>query len=584
MERSDKSRRWIVGILVAGGLLVIGCFFAVGFAFTFFTGPEVKRGSILVARFEGDLDEAPSESFLSFLTASGTPFISLYELRRLVEAAVKDDRIAGVLLEIGNISSGFASVEEARGLIGRLRDGKKPVQAVLVGDFVGTKDYLLATAADRIVLSPESGLLLNGIDAEVTFWRGTLDKLHIEPQFFMFKEYKSAAEPFVNREMSKPMREWLESMLNDFYSRFVNEVASRRAQSVDSLRALFDKGGLTAHEGLQAKLVDALGYGEDVEVEMRKAAGLDPEKRERIGARRYVSAAEEPQEGEQIALIYGLGVITSSAKSNASPLNEGGILGPRLARTIHEATEDSRVKAIILRVNSPGGSAVGSDFVWRAVRAARQKKPVIVSMGDVAASGGYWISMASDSIVAQPSTITGSIGVVFGKFNFSGLLSWAGANVDRVKVGENADLMSGFKSFDSAQARRVKAWMTDVYDDFVRRVAEGRGLTYEVVEPIAHGRVWTGAQAKERKLVDALGGLDTAVEIAREKSHIAKGAKVYLRRFPRRKGLLEALSEGEFPMLRMLAGDRSLHQTLREALSEWETLRPWAIAPEIRMH
>jgi protease-4 len=582
MERSNSGRRWLVGILIAGGLAVIGFFAFVGFTFTFFGAPEVKKGSILVVRFEGDIEEASSEHFLSFLRGSGGSFVTLYELRRLVEAAAKDDRIAGVLVEIGNIGSGFASVEEARGLLSRLRD-KKRVVAVLVGDFVGEKDYLLATAADRIVLSPQSGLLLNGLAAEVTFFRGTLDKLHVEPQFFMFKEYKSAAEPFINREMSKPMRESLESMLGDFYSRFLGEVADRRAQSADSLRALFDKGGLTAREGLEAKLVDALGYPEDAEQELRKAAGLDLEGRQRIGARPYASAMEEAPEGEQIALIYGLGAISASGKSNANPLSESGIMGPKLAGIIHEAVEDSRIKAIILRVNSPGGSAVGSDFVWRAVKAARRKKPVIVSMGDVAASGGYWISMGADSIVAQPSTITGSIGVVFGKFNLSGLFAWAGANVDRVQVGRNADLMSEFKSFDANQASRVKAWMTEVYEDFVRRVAEGRGLTFEAVEPIAHGRVWTGAQAKERKLVDALGGLDTAVEIARDKAQIAKGAKVSLRRFPRRKGLLEALSEGEFPMVRLLAGELGLDRMLRESLSEWETLRPWAIAPEIRI-
>src|SRR6202158_5106538 len=583
MDRSKSTRRWIIGILVVGGVLVVGFFGLVGFALTFLGGPDVKRGSILVVRFEGDIDEAPPENVLSFFAGPGGSFVSLYELRRVVEAAMKDDRIAGVLMEIGNINSGLASVEEARGLIGKLRDGKKPVEAVLVGDFVGEKDYLPPTAATRTTLSPESGLLLNGLTAEVTFWRGTFDKLHVEPQFFMFKEYKSAAEPYINREMSKPMREWIESMLGEFYTRILTEISSPRGQSVQALRAMLDQGGLTAREGLESKLVDALGYPEDSEAEMRKAAGLGTEKRERIGARRYLAAAEDLQEGEQIGLIYALGAISSSGKSNSNPLSEGGIMGPKLASIIHEAAEDTKVKAIILRVNSPGGSAVGSDFVLRAVKAAKQKKPVIVSMGDVAGSGGYWISMSADAIVAQPSTITGSIGVVFGKFNLSGLLAWAGANVDRVKIGENADLMSEFKSFDPNQAKRVKAWMTEVYDDFVRRVAEGRGLTYEVVEPIAHGRVWTGAQAKERKLVDALGGLDTAIEIAREKAHIAKDAKVQLRRFPRRKGIWELLSDGEFPMVRLLAGETALNRRLQEALSEWETVRPWAIAPEIRI-
>src|SRR5215472_2563049 len=583
MKSSNSTRRWIIAILVLGGVVLLGLFAFIGFTLTFFGGPEVKRGSIVVVRFEGDIEEAPPEHVLSFLVPSGPSFLSLYELRRLVEVVPQDERIAGVLLEIGNVSSGRASVDEARGLIARLREAKKPVQAVLVGDFVGEKEYLLAAAADRIIVAPQAALLLNGISAEVIFWRGTFDKLHVEPQFFMFKEYKSAAEPYINREMSKPMREWLDSMLNEFYSRFVSEVADRRGQSASALRALFDKGGMTAREGLEAKLVDALGYPEDAEAQIRKAAGVASDKRERIGARRYLSGAEEAQEGEQVALIYANGAISASGKSNASPFGEGGIMGPRLASTIHEAAEEEKAKAIILRVNSPGGSAVGSDFVWRAVTAAKKKKPVIVSMGDVAGSGGYWISMAADSIVAQHSTMTGSIGVVFGKFNLTGLFEWAGAHVDRVKVGENADMLSEFTSFDAKQAARVKAWMTEVYNDFVRRVAEGRGLTYEAVEPIAHGRVWTGAQAKERKLVDALGGLDTAIEIAREKAHIPKDSKVYLRRFPRRKGLLEALSEGEFPMVRLLLEQRGLARRVEEAASEWETLRPWAIAPEIRI-
>jgi protease-4 len=581
----SRNRRWIIWVVIIGGVLGLGFFVVIGLALTFMSSPEVKRGSVLVIRFEGDIEEAPPESPLSFLSGSGGgAFVSLHELRRLVEAAAKDDRLAGVLLEIGPIGSGFASIEEARGLINRLREAKKPVQAILVADFVEEKDYLLATAADRITMAPESGLLLNGLEAEVTFFRGTLDKLHVEPQFFQFKEYKSAAEPFINHEMSKPMREWVNSMLNDFYGRFLQEVAERRGIAVDSLRTLFDRGGLTAREGLDERLVDALGYSEDIETSMRQAAGVDTSKSGRVLARRYLSAAEEPPAGESFAIIYGIGAITSSAKSNANPLTEGGIVGPRLAKTIRDAAEDSAIKAIILRVNSPGGSAVGSDVVWRAIQDARKRKPVVVSMGDVAGSGGYWISMGADAIVAQPSTITGSIGVVFGKFNVRGLFAWAGVNVDTAKVGANADLMSFFRSLDSHQAQLVKTWMSAVYNDFVRRVGEGRGMSFETVEPLAHGRVWTGAQAKERKLVDELGGVDAAVALAKQKAKLPPDARVRLRRFPQRKGLLELLSEGEFPMVQLLLGPSTVERLLSQAASEWETLRPWTIAPEIRIH
>jgi protease IV len=205
-------------------------------------------------------------------------------------------------------------------------------------------------------------------------------------------------------------------------------------------------------------------------------------------------------------------------------------------------------------------------------------------MGDVAASGGYWISMGADAIVAQPSTLTGSIGVLGGKLDIRGLYEWAGANVDSVKVGANADLMSAFRLFDTAQAERFKAWMAGVYDDFVHRVADGRGLKFEEVEPNAHGRVWSGAQAKERKLVDELGGMDKAIALAREKAKIPAESKVHLRRFPRRKGLFDMLAEGDFPMLRILAGLSDIDGTLDHQISEWETLQPWVLAPKIRIH
>ena len=545
------------------------------------SGPRVKTGTIVVVHLEGTIPEAPPQNPLAQLFGGGRHQISLRDLQHLVDTVSADRKVAGVILEVGSLQAGFATVEEARGILAKLHESKKPIQAVLVGDSVGEKEYELALAADRVIVTPEAAMLLNGLVAEVAFYRGSLDKIHVQPQLFQFKEYKSAAEPIMNHEMSAPMRESLQSMIGDLYGRFVADVSQARNIPEDKLKAIFDRGGLTTREALDAKLVDGLGHAEDIEVELRK--GQPSQKGSfRMPAAKYLAAARDRAEGQALAVIFGVGTI--SASNSASLFGGDGIHGQRMAAAIREAAEDDDVKAILIRVNSPGGSAVGSDFVRRAVVAARVKKPVVVSMGDVAASGGYWISMGADAIVAQPSTLTGSIGVVGGKINVRGLYELLGANVDQVKVGANADLMSAYRLFDSAQAERFRAWMGAVYEDFVRGVAEGRGLKYEDVEPNAHGRVWTGAQAKERHLVDELGGLERAIAIAREKAKIPTSAKTHLRRFPHRKSFLEALSDEDFPMVRALLGASDLDAALDAQVAEWETLQPWVLAPKISIH
>jgi protease IV len=578
---SPPRRRWSVWIVV-GLILLFGVItpllliVAVAAA-----GPRVKPGTVVVVRFEGEIPEAAPDTPFAGLTSGGHG-LSLHELRLLVDTVSTDRKVAGVLCEIGNVATGFATVSEIQETLGKLRDAKKPLQAILAGDFVEEKEYGIALSADRIAVVPEAAVLLNGLVAEVAFYRGTLDKIHIQPQIFQFKEYKSAAEPLMNHEMSPAMRESYTSLLGDIYANYMADASKRRGIPEATLRALFDRGGLTSKEALDAKLVDAVGHSEDVEAELRGRGNVAVKGSPRMSAGKYLAAAHEKTEGEEIAIVYGVGAISASGRS--SLFGGEGIQGPRLAAAIREAAEDDDVKAIILRVNSPGGSAVGSDFIWREVKAAKQKKPVVVSMGDVAGSGGYWISMAADAIVAHPSTLTGSIGVVGGKIDVRGLYEWAGANIDTVKVGANADLMSAYRLFDTAQADRFKAWMGAVYDDFVHRVAEGRGLKYEEVEPNAHGRVWTGSQAKERKLVDELGGLDRAIAIAREKAKIPDSVKVHLKRFPHRKSLLDLLADGDLPVVRTLVGLSDLDGAIDAELAEWETLQPWVLAPKIRIH
>lgn len=567
---------WIIlALLVLAPLaLVIGAISALT--------PRLESGSVLEIRLEGALAEVQPDNPLAGLLGGGGKAVSLAGLRGIADALADDDKVAGVLLEIGPIQSGLASVDEAREAIARMRAAKKPVYAVLMGDFVEEKDYLLATAADRIILSPEAGAQLNGFVVEPAFLRGTLEKLHIEPQFFQFKEYKSAAETFMNKGMSQPMREALTAILEGFYQHFVSVVAERRGLAPETLKGLLDQGGLTAKETLEAKLVDELGYPQDAEAALRKAAGVDHGTPRRLPAGKFLSTQKPSTRGEAVGVVYGVGSITASTRG--SSFESDRIRGPATAAAIREAAEDDDVKAIVFRVNSPGGSAVGSDFVWRAIKEAREKKPVVVSMGDVAGSGGYWISMGADAIVAQPTTITGSIGIVGGKFNVRGLLGLGGVSVDSVKIGANADLMSAFRAFDEVQAGRWKAWMGGIYDDFVRRAAEGRHLTPEALEPLAHGRIWSGVDAKERKLVDEVGGFTRAVELAKEKARIPRDDRIHLVRFPRERGLLAALREGDLPMVEVLSGEQSASAALDAALTELETFQPWALAPTLRIH
>lgn len=540
--------------------------------------PKISKGTVISLRIDGDIPEAPSTNPFAKLAQQQQGTLSLHEMRTLVRAAKDDARVAGVLLQIGPIGSGMATVDELRGLIGELREAKKPVQALLLSDFVDEKSYYLATAADRIVLTPEAGVLLNGFTGEVEFWRGTLEKLHVEPQVIMYHEYKSAGEPFANREMSKYFEEWLQAVLDEFYGSVVKATADRRGVDEKTVRDLFDRGGMTAKEALEAKLVDALGYYDEVEEAIRSAAAPDVKEPHVVGGSRYLlSKRGFGASGDRIAVIYATGPITASADGGG--LFGGDVIsGPALSKTIRQARNDKSIKAIVMRVNSPGGSAVGSDLIRREIELVKKAgKPFVVSMSTVAGSGGYWIAMDADSIVAQPTTLTGSIGVVFTKFNILGFYRWIGANVDGVQVGKNADILSPFESMDAQQQTAIKGWMDAVYDDFVVHVAKGRGLTPEEAHPLAKGRVWTGAQAKANKLVDELGSLDTAIGIAKQKANLTGEHQLVV--FPKEKTFFEALAE----MGNASSPSVEIEAALEELKRELETPTVQVLSPTITL-
>jgi protease-4 len=330
---------------------------------------------------------------------------------------------------------------------------------------------------------------------------------------------------------------------------------------------------------LEAGLVDHMGYADQVRESLREHAGTDEYQKLKFDD--YLKQVKDtaPEGAPTIAVVFGEGPISASS-GGANPFEtSANIYGPKVAKAIREAAEDEEVDAIVFRVNSPGGSAVGSDFIWREIERAQEAgKPVVVSMSNVAGSGGYWVAMGADAIVAHPSTITGSIGVVFGKFNVRGLYEWLGASVDSVTLSENADLMSPFHSMDEDQLRAVHGTVQVMYDDFVRKVAEGRGMDFAAVEPLAHGRIWSGQDALGHGLVDALGGLDVAIDLAREEAGIDGEARVAV--YPAKKEWIELLLEGELS----IESPELDHAAALEALiEELETPKVRAVMPEFRV-
>ena len=502
---------------------------------------------------------------------------------------------------------GWASAEEVLAHLDAFRESGKPIYVLLEGDILDDLTYFLATAADRVWIAPATAAAINGLAVESPFFRGTLDKLHIVPEVIMMGNYKSAGEPFLNYEMSPYMRESIQAVLDTTRQSFVERVAARRQRepAADRERARAD-GAHRARGGRgRARRRDRLprpGRG-------RAGRGDRHRRVPRHRRRASTASAREPRSapvgsGDRLALVFGEGPVLTDAPPAALPFLESRVLaGTRVAEHIREATEDDSIKAIVFRVNSPGGSAVGSDVVRRAIEEARAAgKTVVVSMSDVAGSGGYWVAMAADAIVAHPTTITGSIGVVFTKFNLDPFLEWIGTRMERIETHPGADAL-GFGPLGEPEKQRILAWMEEVYGLFTGHVAAEREIDLERVKEIAQGRIWSGRDALEIGLVDRLGGLDEAFALAKEKAGLDPEEKYPLEIFPRQRTLFETLfSSGWGTAQRGAArarggaalgptaarrGHRSGRRARQRALEEWmrRVAAPQVLAraPEIRI-
>jgi len=482
--------------------------------------PPIRDNSVLVLRVAGSLpDYSPDDPFKKYF---GGPDQSLTGLVMQFKKAKVDKRIKAILLDVNMSGVGWGKAEEIRDAITDFRSSGKPVYAYI--EFGLNKEYYIATAADKIIVPPPGELFINGLAADVMFFRGSLDKLGIYPDIYQIGKYKSAGDMFTQKQMTEAHKQYINELLDDLYGRYVNTIAQARHKTPDEVKALIDNAPYNADQAKSAGLIDEALYRDQVESMLKKSLG-QKESEPIIAVRSADYRDVEPEslglnKGERIAVIYASGEIGSGSSSN-SPSGEQSIGSDTLAKALNDAAGDKTIKAIVLRVDSPGGSGLASDIIWRAVDAANQKKPVVVSMSDVAASGGYYISASASKIVAQPSTITGSIGVVAGKPVMRGFYDWLGISNEYVLRGKTAGMFRETEKFSDEERVKFEDWIkTTYYRDFVPKVAKGRGKDAQYIDSVGQGRVWTGAQAKDKSLVDEFGGLDRAIEVAKQLAKI----------------------------------------------------------------
>lgn len=526
----------VAGFLLAGLTCVILFFAAVRLAKR---TPTVADNSTLVLSLQGDLPEqAPVEIPIPFL-AQETPS-TVREIWDTLQRAAGDSRIKAAVLIPNGLDIGWGKLEEIHDDLLRFKRSGKPLYAFLKNP--GTREYYLATAADRIFMTPTDMLDVKGLRAEMLFVPDTLNKLGVQMEVIHVGKYKDAGDMFTRTSMTPETREVTNEILDQYYGNLVDTIAAGRHKNAADVRALIDQGPFLASQVLAGGLVDSLEFEDQVYGELKKK--LRENDLHKISNRDYLRAlAANPRRGtRRIALVVGQGAIL---RGSPQSMQDGVITSGGMIRLLREAENDSTIRGVILRIDSPGGDGVASDDILHEVEVLSHKKPVVISMSDVAASGGYFIAMSGDPIVAYPNTLTGSIGVLMVKPNLHGLFDKLGLKTESLSRGKNAGIDSSLQPMDDAARAKFTESLNAFYKDFVTRVARGRHRPYGTIEPLAQGRVWLGEQAKQNGLVDQLGGLDQAVQLIRAKAQIGAAEPIVLVPFPRRRSLLELMFNRE---------------------------------------
>ena len=501
--------------------------------------PAVPSDAVLEIRLSGPLPEhMPTDFSLAFLESGMPP--TLLQIRNAFKKAAKDDRIRAIVLRCGGLAAGWGKAQEIRWAIEQFKESGKPVVAFLqVG---GSLDYLIASAADQVFLTPEGVLDVKGLRAEVSFYKDTLQKLGVAAELHQIGKYKAAAEPWVRSSMSDAFREVLNSMLDEVYGQFLEAVGASRGKSVEELAAILDNGPFTPREALEAGLVDDLYYEDEFFDALRQQLGLEDLERIKFSRYRNVSLASLGLSGEhRIAIVYAIGSILRGS-NETEPFLGANILGSdSFSRTLRQVKDDDSIEAVVVRIDSPGGDAIASDQMWREMNRLGKEKPLIISMSDLAASGGYYIAMTGAPIVAYPGTMTGSIGIFYGKLNLRGLYDKIGVSKEILTRGKFAAIDSDYRGYSAAERDKLRQELEVFYRNFVQKVADARGREWDEIDQIAQGRVWVGSQAAANGLVDELGGLDRAIEMAKEAAGLETTEKVTLVTYPTPKKLIDVL-------------------------------------------
>ena len=528
----------LLGVLLAGIVFaILGIVSMVGMMASSDTETVVKENSIFMLKLNGTLSERASENpFQSFLGEENTNY-GLDEILSSIQKAKDNENIKGIYLHAEALETSFASLEEIRSALMDFKESGKWI--VAYGDQYDQGTYYLASTADKIIVNPQGSIAWHGLASQVVFFKDLLGKLGVDMQIFKVGTYKSAVEPFIATEMSPANREQTTAYITSIWNKLLEDISASRNLSVDSLNYYADQmmDLRPAQDYITYGMADTLMYKDEVLSYLKNMSNREADESLRTLSLEDMKNVKrnipKDKSGNIIAVYYAYGEIDNSTSTDE------GIDSKKVCRDLRKLREDETVKAVVLRVNSPGGSAYGSEQIWNEVVKMTAEKPVIVSMGDYAASGGYYISCAADCIVANPTTLTGSIGI-FGMFpNMEKLFSdKLGLNFDMVKTNKLADMGDLTRPFNAAESEIMQNYINNGYKLFVKRCADGREMTTEAIEKIAEGRVWTGATAKELGLVDELGGLDKALEIAAEKAGVEAYSTIT---YPAKEGMFSSL-------------------------------------------
>lgn len=548
-----KKTRWWIPVVIIGGVMVlfvvgvIAFFAVIGSALgsSFESKPvAVKHNSVLYLKVSGALEEIDSEEGFAALASSGKQPVNFMNTLEAVRRAKEDENIAGLYFEAGGIRSGFAKAVELReALIDFKTSGKFLYAFIETGS---ENDYYFASVADSIFMPIEGLLEMDGYAAVVPFFKGAFDKLGIDFHVQQFEEYKSAGETFSRKQFSEPAKEEYRALINQRFTTFINDVAKSRKLEPTAVRSALERGVYTTDTLLALGFIDAMRSREATKDNILSLLNSDAQpgdslkKLRLVSVKNYINSSSfqkafkaEVKEGKGIAIVFGSGTIVTGTSEKGPFGGETNIASESFIESLRKARDNDDVQIIILRIDSPGGSVIASDAIWEEIQAARKVKPVYASMSDVAASGGYYMAMACDTIIAHPQTITGSIGVILSLPNFTGALDKLGITVDTVATSGSAKFLNPMLPLTDAEKQKLHMGAEQIYKRFVSRVAESRGMSFEETRKVAKGRVWTGSEAKNAGLVDVLGGLQESINLAKKRIGVDTDTKVAVHIYPK---------------------------------------------------